>query len=577
LEQHRATVRLKSGTQRIGVKFLNPSTGEDTQRCLIVHRVQLIGPSELDSHVSLLAAPADLQGDAKSRHVLERFASRAYRRPATKEEVDRLMAIVRQAERFRWYKLSEQAFTRYREAKLDGGVIASLRQLDKADFMEEEQFVRFLRKRLDEERLKAHREAILAGSDQIPQPWEASVALAMRAVLCSPKFLFRPELDSRPADSHPQPLDDYALASRLSYFLWSSMPDQELFDLAARKQLHQNLPAQVKRILADPRSEALFDNFAMQWLRLRPLADFNPDPARFPDFSPELRDDMIHETRLFFLEVLRENRSIFDLVDAKFTWLNERLARHYEIKDTNGNSSRPKAEPVNPPGDSIPRISGQKDDRGKYVPELSVNPFVRVSLENTHRGGLLTQASVLTVTSHPTRTSPVKRGKWVLEHLLGTPPPPPPPNVPELEQAKEETKKLSLREQMERHREIASCANCHARMDPIGLGLENFDAVGRFREADGEARIDTAGELPGGERFSGPAELKQILKGRQDLISRNLAEKLLIFATGRGLEFYDQRSLEQILNQARQDDFRFQSLVIAIVQSDPFRMCPGKE
>jgi hypothetical protein len=279
---------------------------------------------------------------------------------------------------------------------------------------------------------------------------------------------------------------------------------------------------------------------------------------------------MIHETRLFFMAVLRENRSIFDLVDAKFTFLNQRLARHYEIRDTNGNSSRRKVKPVNPPGAPIPGIEG----RGL---RHNLNPFVRVNLQNTQRGGLLTHASVLSVTSHPGRTSPVKRGKWVLENLLGTPPPPPPPDVPELEQAKEETKKLTSRQQMEQHRKKASCANCHVRMDPIGLGLENFNVLGQFREKDGDAPIDSSGELPSGERFSGPDELKQILKRKRDLISRNLTEKLLIYATGRGLEYYDHRSIEQILDQARKDDFRFHSLLIVIVQSDPFYLLPAKE
>jgi hypothetical protein len=392
----------------------------------------------------------------------------------------------------------------------------------------------------------------------------------MRAVLASPKFLYRAELNSRPTEKEAHPIDDFQLASRLSYFLWSTMPDQELFDLAAKKQLHQTLPAQVKRMLADPRSKALFDNFATQWLHLRKLREFSPDPKLFPEFTLELRDDMLRETDHFFMAVVREDRSILDLIDGKFTYLNQRLAKLYDIGDTNGNSSLPKVQMVNPKGEAIPPITAEKDSM------VGRNPFVRVNLENTRRGGLLTHASVLAITSQPTRTSPVKRGHWVLERILGTPPPPPPPNVPPLE-GKKEAKPATLRQQLEQHRANPDCTGCHARMDPIGFGFENFNAIGRFRDKDGDLPIDAAGELPGGQKFNGPDELKTILKNKKELFSRNLTEKMLIYAAGRGLDFYDRRSVDGILAELQKNDNRFHSLITAIVQSDPFRMRRGKD
>jgi mono/diheme cytochrome c family protein len=612
---HAATVHLNPGPLRVEVSLLNEFTDpedEAKRRIVVVISCTLVGPIVTDSHELLFAGSEKLAGDAKTRFVLERFASRAFRRPATAPEVDRLVQIVQQAEQIPWFKLTEDSLKKLREAKVPDGVIGKLRNRSgpgnvlksmlEIGLCDEEQFVKSLRERLVDKGKpdETHVPAILQAAEQAPQPWEARIAVAVRAVLCSPKFLYRAELDSRPHQpaaqardsqdndapslalraNESQPIDDYQLASRLSYFLWSTMPDQELFDLAAKKQLHQNLPAQVKRMIADPRSKTLFDNFAMQWLRLRPLREFSPDAKLFPEFSRELRDDMLMETELFFLATLREDRSIFDLIDGKFTFLNERLAKLYDIADTNGNSSLPKAALINPKGEPIPKITGGHADHGlptrSFLKHLQHNPFVRVNLTNTPRGGLLTQASVLAVTSHPTRTSPVKRGHWVLEQILGTPPPPPPPNVPELA-AKDTLQPTTLRQQLEQHRANPSCAGCHARMDPIGFAFENFDVLGKFRDKEGDLPIDPSGELPSGQKFKGPDELKAILKEKKELFSRNLTERMLIYATGRGLDYFDRRSVDGILAEAKKNDHRFHALITAIVQSDPFRMRRGNE
>jgi hypothetical protein len=592
---HVATLHLKPGPLRVGVSLLNEFTDpedEAKRRIVLVISSTFVGPIVTDSYDLLFAGSEKLEGDAKTRFVLERFATRAFRRPATAQEVDRLVQIVQKAEQIPWFKLTEESLKKLREAKVPDGVIGKLRSRSgpgnivksmlEVGLCDEEQFVKLLRERLVDKGKpdETHLPAILKAAEQAPQPWEACIALAVRAVLCSSKFIYRAELDTRSAEKNIHPIDDYHLASRLSYFLWSTMPDQELFDLAAKKQLHQSLPAQVKRMIADPRSKTLFDNFAMQWLRLRALREFSPDPKLFPEFSRELRDDMLMETELFFLAALREDRSIFDLIDGKFTFLNERLAKLYDIADTNGNSSLPKAALINSKGEPIPKITGGYADQGlptgSFLKHLQHNPFVRVNLTDTPRGGLLTQASVLAVTSNPTRTSPVKRGHWVLEQILGTPPPPPPPNVPELA-AKDEMKPKTLRQQLEQHRANIACAGCHARMDPIGFAFENFDVLGKFREKDGDLPIDSSGELPGGQKFKGPDELRAILKEKKDLFSRNLTERLLIYATGRGLDYYDRRSVDGIVAELQKNDYRFHALITAIVQSDPFRMRRGNE
>jgi len=553
-------VHLSEGKHEIGIAFLNEYADpgdEAKKRGILFDRVEVIGPIIPESHKRLLAAPEDLQGDAKSRYVLERFVSRAYRRPSTKDEVDRVMKIVKQAEEDVSFKLTKESFARLRSKKIPAEILRALEPLDRKDFLEKDLFVQSLKERLTAEQLGAHQETILNNSERAKGSWEYAIALAMRGVLASPKFLFRVEIDPQPMGKNPSPIDDYQLASRLSYFLWSTMPDQELFDLAAKKQLHRNLPAQVKRMLADRRSKAMVENFAGQWLQLRRLRNFAPDPKLFPEFTRELPTDMLTETEMFFHAIVSEDRGIFDLLDGKFTFLNERLAKHYGIRDRHGNSLTDKT--IKPSADDI---------RG--------HEFVRVKLDKTNRGGILTQASVLTITSQPTRTSPVKRGHWVLEQILGTPPPPPPPNVPELDSKKEATA-ATMRQQLEQHRANPKCAGCHARMDPIGFAFENFDAIGKFRLSDGELPIDTAGELPGGEKFNGPDELKAILKGKKELFSRNLTEKMLTYALGRGLDYYDRPAVDAILAALEQNDYRFHSLISAIVQSDPFRLRRGKD
>jgi hypothetical protein len=390
------------------------------------------------------------------------------------------------------------------------------------------------------------------------RPWEAGIQRAIVATLCSPKFLFRVELDDRPETRQPHSIDDFQLASRLSYFLWSTMPDAELFALAEKRQLSSQLDAQVKRMLKDSKAAALVDNFALQWLQLKRLQTFAPDTKLFPAFNDGLRRAMFRETELFFGEIIREDRSVLDLIDADYTYLNETLARHYGITDTAGNRAGTPAKSKLPGGKAFPR-----------------DTFTRVTLPLKERGGLLSHASVLTVTSNPTRTSPVKRGRWVLEQLLGTPPPPPPPNVPELEAQNKLTG--TLRQRMEQHRANPACASCHAQMDALGFGLENFDAIGAWRTKDGEEAIDASGTLPDGKSFNGPADLKAVLKDKKELFTRNIAEQLLTYALGRGLEYYDSRAIRQITSEAAKQEHKFSALVTAIVKSDPFRLRRGKD
>jgi hypothetical protein len=585
-DEYAVTIRLTPGAANLGVSLRNEYTDPadpKKRRGIVLHSLKLVSPAIPESHEQFFAGSEKLTGDAKTRFVLERFATHAYRRPATKEEVDRLLRIVHQAEKISHYKLTAESLGKLQAAKIPADVIGRLKAMEKDALTDEERFVKSLRQRLTDEMFQKHLTAILEAAEKIPQPWEGQIGLAMKAVLCSPKFLYRVELDARPTEKDAHPIDDYQLASRLSYFLWSTMPDQELFDLAAKNQLHQNLPAQVKRMAADPRSKALFDNFATQWLGLRRLQEFTPGPQAL-DFSKlsgggnwaDLRGDMLTETGLFFSEIVREDRSIFDLIDARFTYINQRLAQLYDIGDTNGNSAQSKGKPINPLGKPIPSIQVLERGQDSGTVVRTYNPFVRVNLENTRRGGILTQASVLAVTSHPTRTSLVKRGHWVLEQILGTPPPPPPPNVPSLEETKSD-KPLSVRQQVEQHRKNPNCAGCHARMDPIGFAFENFDVLGRYRQKDGDQPIDAAGELPNGKKFNGPDELKAILKGEKELFSRNLTEKLLVYATGRGLDFYDRRTVDGILVELQKNDYRFHALITAIVQSDAFRMRRGKE
>jgi hypothetical protein len=474
-----AKVHFKAGTGRIAVSFLNPfkdpveKDPDKQQRRLYVRSIVADGPYNPpppklpETHVRLMAHPAGLLPREAARVIVSRFATRAFRRPVTPEEVERLLQL-------------------YDKAQKDG------------------------------------------------ERFENRVRLALYRVLVSPHFLFRVELDpSGAVGGKAYPISEYALASRLSYFLWSSMPDAELFGLAAQGNLLPNLEAQVRRMLKDPKSAAFVENFAGQWLTLRNLANVSPDPKVFPGFDADLRAAMHRETELFFEAIVREDRSILDLLDADFSFVNERLAKHYGISGIKGKA------------------------------------FQRVKLPPT-RGGILTQASILTLTSYPDRTSPVLRGKWVLEQVLNTPPPPPPPDVPPLEDSKRLTG--SLRQVMELHRKNALCASCHNRMDPIGFAFENYDAVGAWREKDGKFVIDPSGQLPDGKAFKGPGDLKTILKGKKDLFSRCLAEKVLTYALGRGLEPYDKCAVDGILPALENNEYRFSTLLVEVVKSEPFLM-----
>ena len=386
--------------------------------------------------------------------------------------------------------------------------------------------------------------------------WEASIQEAIKVILCSPKFLFRLELDDRPQISDPYPIDEFQLASRLSYFLWSSMPDDELLELAERKQLTANLESQVKRMLANPKASELGRNFGTQWLQIQRLTTAAPDLEQFPTFTGALRTAMLQETELFLESIFREDRSVLDLIDADYTFLNQTLANHYGITDTQGNWRGQKN--IIPGGEAI---------KGRS--------FRRVNLQSTSRGGILSHASVLTVTSNPTRTSPVKRGRWVLEQILGTPPPPPPPDVPELEEEADVVRGSTLRERLEQHRADPACANCHAKMDPIGFALENYNAIGAFRYKDGELNIDTTAELPDGTILHGVADLKQVVKDRKQQFLRCLTEKMLTYALGRGLEYYDRSTVDRILAQLEAGGYRSSVMITEIVKSDAFRLQRG--
>ncbi len=379
--------------------------------------------------------------------------------------------------------------------------------------------------------------------------WEEGIQQAIKVILCSPKFLFRLELNNRPQTEEPQPIDEFHLASRLSYFLWSSIPDDELLDLAEQNRLTASLEEQIKRMLADPKATELATNFGVQWLQIQRLQTATPDPERFPTFNTKLRADMLKETELFLESIFREDRSILEILDADYTFLNQRLSGHYEI---------------------------WKDEQGEPI---KGNTFRRVALnsENNYfkRGGILTQASILTVTSNPTRTSPVKRGRWVLEQILGTPPPPPPPDVPELEEEHNAITGTTLRERLEQHREDPGCANCHAKMDPIGFAMENYNAIGKFRMKDRELDIDTTGQLPDGTPFENISGLKQILINRKTQFARCLTEKMLTYALGRGLEYYDRPTIERIVTALEANDYRFSILITEIVKSNPFRLRRG--
>ena len=377
------------------------------------------------------------------------------------------------------------------------------------------------------------------------ESFEKGIQHAVQATLVSPHFLFRVEIDRHPDDpSLARKIDDYELASRLSYFLWSSMPDDELFSLAEKNQLHYQtvLESQIKRMLRDKKADALVENFGGQWLNLRNLDEIFPSKKVFEGFNQLLRSDMRKETETFFAYVMREDLPLSTLLEGEFTFLNKRLAEHYGLPHDNLNNDK----------------------------------FEKVSLTEQPRRGVLTHASILMLTSNPNRTAPVKRGKWILENILGEEPPPPPPGVPELEEKGKGKKKLSLREKLAAHRADPGCASCHNQLDPLGFGLENFNAIGQWREKDGEHPVDGSGVLPTGETFNGPIELISILSGRKEPFRELMAEKMLTYALGRGLEVYDQCAIQEITNHLNKNDDRFSALVTAIVNSDPFQKRRGE-
>jgi Protein of unknown function (DUF1592)/Protein of unknown function (DUF1588)/Protein of unknown function (DUF1585)/Protein of unknown function (DUF1595) len=370
-------------------------------------------------------------------------------------------------------------------------------------------------------------------ADDRGESFERGVQLALTTVLASPQFLFLVEPEETRED---RLLTDFELASRLSYFLWSSMPDDELFRAAHARTLRANLRQQVVRMLADPKSTEFVENFSGQWLQLRKLGGVARDKDLFPSFDEPLRDAMRRETEHYFAHILRNNRSVLELLDSDYTFVNEPLARHYGIDGVTG------AE------------------------------FRRVALPDRRRGGVLTQASVLTLTSNPNRTSPVKRGQWVLQQLLGTPPPPPPPDVAKLDESTEAADTASLRERMEIHRTKPECASCHRQMDPLGFALENYDALGRWRTLDGEFPIDPSGELIGGRKFTDVKGLKQLLASTESKrFTRCLVENMLTYGLGRGLQAYDYCTVEDIRQQLAANDYQIQSIIFGIVESRAFQ------
>jgi len=368
--------------------------------------------------------------------------------------------------------------------------------------------------------------------------FDFGIQKAIEALLVAPDFLFRVETDPSAAGRNHR-VSDVELASRLSFFLWSSVPDETLLDLAERSKLSNpvELSRQVDRMLDDPKSFAFVSNFAGQWLQIRNLATVRPDPIVFADFDESLRFSMQRETELFFDSIVRENRSILDLLGADYTFLNERLAIHY----------------------GIPGVYGSQ--------------FRRVALTDSNRGGLLGQGSLLTVTSPPNRTSVVQRGKWILDNLLAEPPPPPPADVPALDATTKGARKLSLREAMELHRANPGCAVCHRNIDPLGFALENYDGIGGWRSKDGDSAIDASGKLPDGTEFEGPAGLKKVLvTGRRDEFVSTVIEKLLTYGLGRGVEYYDMPAVRAIVRQTEANEYRLRDLILGVASSVPFQM-----
>ena len=484
-EAFRIPLRLRAGKRLLEIAFVNdhyiaPKDGNPAQDTnLYIYDLRLIGQkaSEKIPESALPEIHRELVRDSvpsatrtvadAAKDVMRRIASRAFRRPASDGELNRLASIV--------------------EKTVESG-----------------------------------------------DSYEVGLQTALTAILVSPNFLFKVEEPAlRTGNEYPL-LSDFELATRLSYFLWSSTPDRELLTLASKKQLREPgvLAAQLDRMIRDERARDFVRNFAGQWLTLRKLESFTPNEGQFPDWNEQIRDFSRTETYYLFLYVLRENMSVLRLLDADFSFMNEKLARFY----------------------GIPGVQGDK--------------FQLVSLKGQKRLGILTHASVLAVTSNPTRTSPVKRGKWILDNVLGTPPPPAPAGVPELDKAELVG---TLRQQIEQHRANPACASCHKQMDPLGLALENYDAVGRWRTSDRGNPIDASGELPTGEKVRNPADLIRLLRDQKsEQFVRTLTEKLMTYGLGRGLEYYDRCAIDQILAKASKNDYRFQELLLGIITSDPF-------
>lgn len=478
-------LHLEPGSHRIGMAYLNNYNNQKEpnanrrDRNLFIDYMELVGPlgpmPYPEPHTRIFFADSRKKDpESYAKEIIHRFITRAWRRPVTRAETDRLVEL-------------------YKRGRNEG------------------------------------------------DSFEESIKLTLEAALVSPHFLFRGEIQIDPDNAKSvHSISEFSLASRLSYFLWSTMPDQELIQLASKKALRKNLNKQIDRMMKDPRSETLVNNFASQWLQIRGLANATPAKKTFPSFNDELRKAMEKETELFFSSIMKEDRSLLDFIDGDYSFLNEKLAIHYGIEGITGNE------------------------------------FQRVTFKDGRRGGLLTQGSILTLTSNPTRTSPVKRGKWILENILGTPPPPAPPDVPLLSEEKETILSGSVRQRMEQHREKPLCASCHARMDPIGFGFENFDAVGAWREMDGKFPIQADGKLVSGQVFSGPAELKKILKEQKRTeFLRCISEKMLTYALGRGIEYYDKCAVDKILKSLEQNQFRFSILIKEVINSQPFQMRRG--
>jgi hypothetical protein len=477
-------LRIPKGKHRFAAAFLNdyykpddPDPKLKGDRNLHIDYLEIVGPigvrpdemPESHKQIVFVEPGKGTSAEEAARQIFKRFASRAYRRPATDDEIERLMAL-------------------FAMTKKDG------------------------------------------------ESFERGIQIGVQAVLVSPNFLFRVEQEPGPKDPNGiRTLNEYELATRLSYFLWSTLPDTELFTLAHQGKLRQNLDAQVRRMLKDPKSDALVQNFAGQWLQLRALDITSPDPKQFPTWNKDLREAMRKETELFFSYIVREDRSILEFIDSDYTFVNEVLAKHYGIAGVTGSE------------------------------------FQKVSVPLDQRGGLLGQASILTVTSNPNRTSPVKRGKWVLENLLAAPPPPAPPNVPQLEEGKKAAEDGSLRQRLEAHISIPGCAACHRMLDPLGFGLENYNAIGGWRTMDGKFPVEPAGVLPDVGEFQGVRELRGILRKKEADFRRCLAEKLMTYALGRGMELDDTCTLRAIADEVAKNDNKFSSLVLAIVHSDQFQ------